>query len=302
MSAYNGEKYIEQQIESILAQKSVDVKLYVRDDGSTDSTLEILNKIGSTNQNLIIFSGENIGWKRSFFECLKNAGEADYYAFSDQDDVWLEDKLCRAVNQLENEKNDVALYVGNAWVTDEELNITGTFCPNDENPIEKKGFEYSALFLPTPGGLTQVFTPKAREMLLKLYPGGQAGHDSLLFKICLHFGNVIYDSVPKVLYRQHGNNAAGASLGVTWRLKKIMRKISRKEKFARYSDVEKAILKTFEREFNESKSKGKDLLLLVESYQCSLRNKVKLITMLKALNDDVLRACIIYTQIMIGKF
>ena len=88
MSTYNGENYIKEQIESIFNQKGVIVKLYVRDDGSKDRTLEILK-----DYNVNLEKGTNIGYIKSFMWLIKNVPFADYYALADQDDVWDEDKL-----------------------------------------------------------------------------------------------------------------------------------------------------------------------------------------------------------------
>ena len=88
MSTYNGELYIEEQIESILQQPGVDVFLYIRDDGSSDGTLRILQKYSSTDKVHIQY-GKHIGIGNSFMELLWSLPDTyDYYSFSDQDDIW----------------------------------------------------------------------------------------------------------------------------------------------------------------------------------------------------------------------
>ena len=99
MSVYNGEKYLETQIKSILSQdcerKNIaKVTLLIRDDGSSDNTHEILNKYSKLYPDSIRwYKGENIGVINSFFDLVEHSDEVDYYAFSDQDDYWLPDKL-----------------------------------------------------------------------------------------------------------------------------------------------------------------------------------------------------------------
>ena len=94
LSSYNGEKYIAEQIDSILHQTGVSVTLAIRDDGSSDGTGEILRRYASENENVKVAFGENVGYAKSFFELIKTSPEGfDYYALSDQDDVWTEDKL-----------------------------------------------------------------------------------------------------------------------------------------------------------------------------------------------------------------
>ena len=88
MSTYNGEKYIQEQLESILTQTYHNIKIYVRDDGSSDQTLEILKKYENENK-IILLKGTNKGFIGSFLTLLKECEEADYYAWCDQDDIWL---------------------------------------------------------------------------------------------------------------------------------------------------------------------------------------------------------------------
>lgn len=84
MSTYNGERHLVEQIESILNQEGVDVRLMIRDDGSNDKTVEIARKY---TDDVVV--GDNIGFRYSFLELIKNAPEAEYYALADQDDIWL---------------------------------------------------------------------------------------------------------------------------------------------------------------------------------------------------------------------
>ena len=121
MSTYNGEKYLHEQIDSILRQQGVKVNLLVRDDGSTDNTLAILDKYQEEGL-LTFYTGENLGPQRSFLHLLQQAPQSDYYAFADQDDIWLEDKLSTGIKQLQNDKEKPALYFSQTQLTDEELN------------------------------------------------------------------------------------------------------------------------------------------------------------------------------------
>ena len=96
MSTYNGEKYIKEQIDSILLQKGVDVKLYIRDDGSVDNTCNIINEYDD-NRIVLISDGRNLGAGVSFFTLLKYVVDIDkaieFFAFSDQDDFWFPNKI-----------------------------------------------------------------------------------------------------------------------------------------------------------------------------------------------------------------
>ena len=93
MSTYNGERYIRRQIDSIMAQTGVEVYLLIRDDGSEDSTVSIIQEyVEQYPDRIQIVIGKNIGWKKSFIQLLRMAGNFDYYAFADQDDYWFPDK------------------------------------------------------------------------------------------------------------------------------------------------------------------------------------------------------------------
>ena len=120
LSTYNGEKYLKEQIESILKQKEVDKKLIVRDDGSSDSTIKILEEISNKNKKIIFYKGKNIGPARSFMELLKKSEEADYYSFADQDDIWEENKIISAINKLNN-INEPELYLSALGIVNESL-------------------------------------------------------------------------------------------------------------------------------------------------------------------------------------
>ena len=112
MSTYNGERYIREQIESILNQKKVSVLLFIRDDGSKDNTRKIIKEYCTNYRNVIWIDElkkENLGVRDSFLRSLtfvyKNYPDIHYFSFSDQDDYWMEDKLFEGVCRLEKSKN-----------------------------------------------------------------------------------------------------------------------------------------------------------------------------------------------------
>lgn len=136
MSTYNGEHYVEEQISSIAAQDEVSVFLKVRDDGSSDRTIEITsNSAEKYGIDCFIERGSNLGFLDSFEKLLLEAEGHDYYAFSDQDDVWDSRKLKIAVRALEGSKETPALYASSVVITDENLS------PISRNDFP--GFTYS---------------------------------------------------------------------------------------------------------------------------------------------------------------
>lgn len=208
MSTYNGEKYIVEQIDSIMNQIGVNVILHIRDDGSSDSTVEIIKKLKYKYKNKIdLIEGENIGWRKSFFELMNTKLVCDYYAFSDQDDKWLPNKLYNAIDKIE--KNNASLYVGNVEVTDENLNMIRLHCPREIDMMDRNISD--VILNPCmPGGLSYVFKEELRKKVITLSKYYYYGHDTLVLQIGLALGKVVYDSNPCVLYRQHQSNVFGA--------------------------------------------------------------------------------------------
>ena len=124
MSTYNGEKYLGEQIDSILNQKDLEVTLFVRDDGSSDGTKNILEKYARDNGKIHINFGVNAGVGNSFMNALYSVPDTfDYYAFADQDDIWLENKLFQAVKALQ--ESGKMLYASNQENTDKDGNSLG---------------------------------------------------------------------------------------------------------------------------------------------------------------------------------
>ena len=121
-STYNGENYIADQIRSIASQVGVNVVLQIRDDGSSDSTIGIANDVcSSEGLKHSITAGRNVGFLNSFESLLLMADSAEYYAFSDQDDVWDNEKLIKAIDCLSEVDGKPALYASSVTITDENL-------------------------------------------------------------------------------------------------------------------------------------------------------------------------------------
>lgn len=217
MSTYNGEKYLRTQIDSILKQEGVKVHLFVRDDGSSDSTCKILDEYAEEGK-LKWYTGDNLRSARSFMNLIKNSDDYDFYAFSDQDDYWLPDKLIQAVNRLTT-KNDVpALYYGATTLVDLELKLL-------DQDVENRAFVKfnNAVISSNATGCTFCFNKKLRDIINIYQPMYQIMHDGWLHKVCLAVGGyVYYDEKSYIYYRQHGENVVG---GTTTPLKRWKRRL-----------------------------------------------------------------------------
>jgi len=202
MSTYNGDKYIIEQIESILNQKKVNVELLIRDDGSTDKTLEILEEYSKKYKNLKYYSGQNLKTARSFMDLLFRAGEYEYYSFSDQDDVWDLDKLTVGISYL---KDDYHLYGCSKRIVNENLKLLDR---EDENVYS---LELGATILRGRiSGCTMIFDKFLRSEIIKYNPQVITMHDSWILRVASCLGQIYYDKRPHISYRQHAQNVVGA--------------------------------------------------------------------------------------------
>lgn len=197
LSAYNGADYIKEQIESILSQRGVCIQLIVRDDGSTDNTRDIVNSYANSHYNVKLCFGQNLGFANSFMDLLYNAPDADYYAFSDQDDVWLENKLLETISGFK--KEDVLLSFCNAFTTDENLSIKGILYP----PEYKVKNKYTCFDDTIANGCLLVFSRAARNLICQYRGLIPVSHDTWVCSICSFVGNINYCPNQLSLYRRH---------------------------------------------------------------------------------------------------
>lgn len=125
MATYNGEKYVAEQIDSILAQEGVNVTLLISDDGSSDNTPSICNRYAENASSVQFTVNENNkGLARNFMDMLYGADSTafDYFAFSDQDDYWMSNKLVKAIEAISSAGEGPRLYYSDVCNVDEHLN------------------------------------------------------------------------------------------------------------------------------------------------------------------------------------
>lgn len=206
ISVYNGEKYLTEQLLSIYNQTYPHITIFARDDGSTDRSKEILE---AQSGKLEYEFGKNIGVARSFLTALSNAPQADYYAFADQDDVWLEDKIERAVNLLDMLDQSIPLcYFTEYEYCDEDLNIRG------RSNLNRIGVDTSKLLFDCPtSGNTMMINDCLKKLVLSKGFEGAYYHDWYIAIVGSLFGELLYDPEPSLLYRRSDDSitAGGAS-------------------------------------------------------------------------------------------
>lgn len=213
LSTYNGEQYIEEQLRSIVKQNNFkDIDVIIRDDGSKDSTVDILKKYAKKYSNIKFLVGKNIGLVPSFFYLLRYSYNYnyEYYAFCDQDDYWMPDKIDVALNKLQyGGIGKVPLLYGScSWLVDSALKMEGRMTTQKENrPISL----YNAVIQNICPGHTQVLNKLLVKIILdhtkslkNIY-----SQDLWIITVASAMGKVIFDNTPHVLYRMHVNNQLG---------------------------------------------------------------------------------------------
>lgn len=228
MATYNGAFYLEEQIKSILSQTYSDWLLYIHDDGSSDSTVQIIMDYCERYPYKIYYMKDDVqhrGAAYSFLWLLKQV-DADYYMFADQDDVWLSDKIQNAMNiMVDLEKNNSLsipiLYHTDLVVVDSELNTISSSLWRFShlfNIINNPLF-YSINNIVT--GCTMLINKQCKN-ILPFEDKDVLMHDYWILLYVLKNKGVVYSNhKADILYRQHGNNVLGCA-GYSTSLKKRM--------------------------------------------------------------------------------
>lgn len=215
MSTYNGERFIEEQVASILQQLPPEGLLMIRDDGSSDRTVALIRSFQDTR--IRIEEGSNIGFAKSFLTLLvKTPANTQMAMFSDQDDVWLEDKVQRAWDCLSTVKTEPALYCCRQIITDAGLRVL------DESPkMNGRPSFHNALAENIVTGCTAAINQRALDLLKRSgVPERVMFHDWWLYLVVSAHGTVIADDNAFIFYRQHENNFIGRGVGKFGRLMK----------------------------------------------------------------------------------
>ena len=175
MATYNGEKYLQEQLDSLYKQQGVEIEILVRDDGSTDSTTKILEE-NSIAHNLVWYQGEHKNVSKGFYELMKKGArqKCDFFAFCDQDDVWDFNKLIIAVNKIRNIKGP-ALYYSGQRLVDENLSFI------ENHKLNKNRSLKTRFILSDFAGCTGVFNKLLIDEIIKYEPNYMLNKKGVLF-------------------------------------------------------------------------------------------------------------------------
>lgn len=222
LSSFNGAQYLPQQLDSLVGQSYPDMTIQVRDDGSTDGTIGILKRYAENHGNIHLISGTRLGITGSFFYLLRHCGEeSEYIAFCDQDDVWYQDKIERAVARLSALTSDLpALYCSRQEYVDHDLTHL-RFSRVLRRPLSFR----NALVENCATGCTVVLNRAAKDMITDCLPGGFVWHDWWCYLVVSAFGVVIHDQQPGLKYRLHSANDTGSAVSFAGELWRRMRRL-----------------------------------------------------------------------------
>ncbi|MDE2422935.1 MAG: glycosyltransferase family 2 protein [Betaproteobacteria bacterium] len=222
MGTYNGSKYLAQQLDSLATQSHENWRLIVSDDGSLDTTLRILNtyqEIWGVNK-LVIRQGPKNGFAQNFLSMACDPSiKADYYAFCDQDDVWLPEKLQVSIDYLNSVDHPESphVYCGRTAYVRDNLKPY-TYSPEFVFP---RTFG-NALVQSIAGGNTMVFNQATKTLFEKTGLVPTPSHDWWLYQLVTAAAGVVYyDSKPYILYRQHANSLIGGNASLWARIKRM---------------------------------------------------------------------------------
>lgn len=267
LSTYNGEKYLEEQLQSLIAQEGVDIHILVRDDGSQDRTRHIL-KEWEDRGLLSWYLGDNVGSTNSFMELMEQAPDAEYYAFCDQDDIWKPAKLATAVRMLEQIQNPIKLYYSNLFVYRDGQILGSLF----KRPLTPNRF--NALLEYNSYGCTFVMSCQLKDKIVKNSQRGVINHDNWTFLSACFLGELIYDHIPQILYRQHGGNQVGARNDFKSRVCDVVKGIRHFQQTSIRQKNAKLLLDYYGRLLNPEDI---EIIKTVSEYNHSFKDRLKLL-------------------------
>lgn len=212
LATYNGEKYIKEQVESILNQTYENIQIIISDDCSTDNTRQVLKEYENNEKIKIFYQEKNLGYVKNFEFLLKQV-KSNLYMLSDQDDVWKKEKVEKSVEKIESEKLD--LVFGDLEVVDENLNTLYKSYNRYMHLIHKikkyqKDYRLQYLY----NCMTGCTIISRKNWIDKVLPFPTNSkymiHDYWLGLVIALNGKVGYIEEPYILYRQHGKNQVGS--------------------------------------------------------------------------------------------
>ncbi len=235
MGTYNGGKYIAEQLDSICRQTFKNWKIIISDDGSSDNTLAIISDYQKKTgyDRIILKQGPSTGFADNFMGLARDSEiKADYYFFSDQDDIWLPDKLERAVNCLKViNANQPGLYGSSTLLGDEH----GVIYEKSPIYLFPKNFR-NAIVQCVVGGNSLAFNQAFKNIIEQISPMKVISHDWWMYQLITAIdGYFYYDEEPSLIYRQHPQAVVGANTSMVSRINRVSMVL--KGRFKNWNDI-----------------------------------------------------------------
>lgn len=222
MCTYNGENFLEEQLDSIQNQDYKNWILYVNDDGSKDKTLDILKAYQKKwgNKKLIIRRGPKKGFSQNFLQIITDKKiQADLYFLSDQDDVWMPHKLSHTLQKLSKLDllNPTLFCARTTYVSSDAQRVLG-----QSDVFLKPPSLRNAIVQSIAGGNTMAFNNPLKKIISQFKAAEIVSHDWWLYIVNeLSGGKTLYDPESTILYRQHSRSLIGANTGLTAKLRRL---------------------------------------------------------------------------------
>lgn len=267
LATYNGSLFLKDQISSFLSQKDVNIDIYISDDDSSDATPDIINHFIKSHNNIhFVKQLRKKGAANNFYNLIDqiNTNNYDYFALSDQDDIWPEHKLSRAIMKLN--ENSASGYSSDFLYFDKKFNFL----------YYKKSYpqkNYDFLFESPGPGCSFVMSRDLVESLQTFINGKQEifkYHDWFIYAYArANSFKWFIDDSPNLLYRQHGSNVAGVNAGFKAYFKRIKRIL-----FADWFNEIIYLIKLLNINGLSSKSKSSLFLFFFKNFYNTRRNSL----------------------------
>lgn len=254
LPVYNGEKYIVEQLQSIINQTYSCWRILIRDDGSTDNTVKIIREYSMNYPEKFILIQDdknNLGVVNNVFEILKYA-KSDYMMLCDQDDVWKNNKieiLLKYILKAEDKDPGIPILVhSDAIIVDKNLNIINESFTNLARFNRNNSNLSNLLQFNIVQGATAIFNRKLLEKMYRIFDG-KAGkkihHDWWCALIAASFGKIFFCDKPLMLYRQHGKNLVGVGYFKQKKLKELFADNISEFRITNYGKVNSLLCRKF---------------------------------------------------------
>ena len=247
--------------------------MVIRDDGSTDDTISIIKGLKNKYENITLIKGSNIGCENSFLELLyMDLPKADYYAFSDQDDYWLKDKISNSIDLIK-QCDEPAISGLNLLACDADLvPIKKIHTTNDISSFKK---HRKVNYLCNAHGCVLVWNEKLQRIIQQYRPQIEVAHDVWVCAVANAVGTMVLSASAGILYRLHDNNVSAYGAKKINKLKKRFRLYFGKNHPQR-DKIAHEILIGYSKWIDVNKN-GYGNLILLENYNKSISNKIRLI-------------------------